>query len=224
MKDKKKSAEYSHFILTRFNNGIYDREDAVEWMRDRMELFKKTKESVLSQQGDFKWVLSFDEGTPESDLKKVFTDDRMILTFKDIREAFEDIEVKTEWVITSRMDNDDVYFPGAVLQIQKFFEPKIKVIDIDYLQLDLKTGDKFTSGNAHKNQRTRNGVTGPFLSLIEPATRIMTCYSRPHNKLLDGYPSTDGLVRIDGMKIKQPQAYMVIHGENMANKITGFKL
>ena len=69
-------------------------------MDDRLELFKKTKESVLTQDADFKWVLSFDEKTPAEIVEEVCSDERMIYTFKDIRTFFDDYKVETPFVIT----------------------------------------------------------------------------------------------------------------------------
>lgn len=226
MKEQKKSKGFSHFILTRFNNGVYDNpkvEDPARWMRERIKLFRATRESVLSQEGDFKWVLSFDENTPDKDIDKIITDERMIATAVDIRNFFDDYEVDTEWVITSRMDNDDLYLPGAVKAIQDRFTEQIYLIDIDYYQYDLESMQKYTSGNESKGQRYRMLNNGPFLSLVESSKWIKTCYSRPHTKMPDGYPFENGYFPIANCKIEEPLAMMVIHDENMMNKITGYR-
>ena len=200
--------------MTRFNNGIYDREDAKDWMQDRIKLFKLTRESVLSQKGDFKWIISFDERTPKNVIDKCITDDRMIVTFKDVRECFSEIEVDTDWVITTRLDNDDIYLDGAVEAIQENFNNYVHVIDIDYFQYETKTNKKFTSN--------RKAANSPFLSLVEPSNYVRTCYCRPHHLLLSGYPSESGeKISIPAKKINNPFALMVIHSDNMANKIVG---
>jgi hypothetical protein len=208
--------------MTRYNNGIYDKEDLngktpSQWMKERFELFEATRESVLSQDGDFEWVISFDERTPKSYIDKVQTDERIVITYVDCREYF-DIEPVTdaEWVITSRIDNDDLYIPGFVKAIQDNFSPQVMVIDIDYYQLDLRDGQKYTSA--------RTTATSPFISLIEPASRVKTVYCRPHNKLRDGYPVEDGKKAIPAVKLRDILAYMVIHDDNMANKIVGEKI
>jgi hypothetical protein len=224
MKDKKKSTGFSHFILTRFNNGIYDREDSEKWMSERIKLFEATKKSVLSQKVAFKWILSFDSQTPDKVISEIITDDRMIPTTMDVRDYFKQAEIDTEFVITSRMDNDDLYLPGALKAIQLAFQPQVYVIDIDYKQYDMVSGDYYTSGNQLKGERFRERPTSPFLSLVEPATDIRTCYCRPHNKLTYGYPDKDGGSKIPAKKIRKQLAVMVIHSENMANKITGYKL
>ena len=210
---------FEHFILTRYNTQffdggfLYDNEGADEWMEERQPLFAATRDSVLSQEGNFKWIISVDKRTPEKFLKKIFTDKRMIQVNCDIREAFKEVKTKGKWVITTRLDNDDRYLPGAIKAIQEEFEPKLKVIDIDYEQLFLKTGKRYTS--------ERKGPNSPFLSLIEPSDRIMTAFCRPHSVLHTGYPIGNEKVTIDGHKIRKVYAYMIIHGKNAFNSIVG---
>jgi hypothetical protein len=200
--------------MTRYNNGIYDREDADKWMKDRFNLFKKTRESVLSQEGDFKWVISFDERTPANVINKICTDERIIVTHRDVRDYFEGKRVDSEYIITSRIDNDDVYLPGFVKEVQSHFQPQVYVIDIDYYQHETRSDKYYTS--------ERFGPNSPFLSLVEPTDYIRTCYCRPHSVLLSGYPSIDGtLVKIAAKKINKILAHMVIHSDNMMNKIVG---
>ena len=217
----KKSDVFNHFILTRFNNGLYDKPDADEWMQSRLELFQVTKESVLSQTEDFKWVIAFDQRTPQAMVDYICDDERMIPFYGDIRNVT--LDVSTPFVITSRLDNDDIYLPGAIKAIQECFVPQIYVIDMDYEQFDSNTGERYTSGNKAKKQRYRLLNNGPFLSLIEPSERVMTCYCRPHTFLIDGYPFEDRKKAIPSTKIGV-YARMIIHSENMMNKITGYKL
>lgn len=210
----KKSKGFKHVILTRYNNGIYDGKDAVLWMKERYQLFRSTRDSVLSQDADFEWVLSFDERTPDSYVTKCLTDPRMKATTRDVRDYFEGQEIDEPWVITTRIDNDDLYRPGALKAIQSKFQEQIMVIDIDYYQWDLRDNKTYTS--------ERYTCTSPFISLVEPSTRVKTVYCRPHNKLHDGYLITDTEKRaIPGVKIRERLAYMVIHGNNAANKIVG---
>jgi hypothetical protein len=183
-------------------------------MKDRYELFKATRESVLSQDGDFEWVIALDGRTPSTFVEKLLTDDRMHVYFGDIRDYFDEYPVKdAEWVITSRIDNDDLYKPGFVKTIQDNFSPQIMAIDIDYYQLDIRDGQKYTSA--------RDTCTSPFISLVEPSNRVKSVYCRPHNKLQGGYPFEEGNRNITGVKLRDVLAYMVIHDDNMANKLVG---
>jgi len=213
----KKSNVFKHYILTRYNYGIYDKPYADEWMENRFKLFEATRESVLSQEGEFQWIIAIDERTPVKIRKQIASDKRITLYAGDIRSYFDDFpEEEAEWVITTRFDNDDRYLPGAIRDIQSRFTPELKVVDIDYEQLQLSTGNRYTS--------ERPGPNSPFLSLIEPSSYVKTAYCRPHYRLLDGYPSPKGYIRVRAEKINKVLAYMVIHKENMANEIVGRKL
>jgi len=215
--------KFSHFILTRFNtqvdvNGqfLYDKEEPNQWMEKRMPLFERTRDSVLSQDGDFKWVISLDKRTPNRYVQRIITDHRMLVVNCDVRDTFNEIEVETPWVITTRLDNDDLYLPGTVRAIQSRFEQKIKVIDLGFLKLD---GDKVY----HGKRRWPNSM---FISLIEPADKIQTAFCRPHGQVYSGYPieghySTGWTktIKIPAETIEKKQAIMVCHGSNMTNKV-----
>lgn len=197
---------FTHYILTRFNVGLYSDNpynvsDPNEWMEHRLELFKACKESVLTQDAEFQWVLAVDEATPQKYLDEIFTDDRMIMYHGNLKEVFNTIKVDTDWVITTRMDNDDTYYEGALQAIQDVFYNRRMVIDIDYHQeyQGVKSASKRTRANS------------PFLSLAEPTKdEIKTCYDKMHSNMPDHYPN---------FKIKYPYANMVIHDRNQCNKL-----
>lgn len=211
----KQLKQFRHFILTRYNNGLYDNENAEQWMKDRFKLFKKTRESILKQDGDFEWVISIDERTPQEWFDKIFTDDRMSWTTKDFREYFDHLTIDEPWVITSRIDNDDIYLDGFVKAVQEQFKPEIMAIDIDYFQF--YNGCNYTS--------ERHTATSPFISLVEPSNRIKSVYCRPHYKLVSGYPISDTEKKIiPSVKLTEQYALMVIHESNMANKLVGKKV
>ena len=216
----KKSKGFSHFILTRFNCGVYLSDDgqqwAEEWMDARMKVFVATKKSVLSQNVDFKWVISIDPNTPQEIREKIFTDDRMIMheasDINFIKEIFNGTGlVKTPWIITSRLDNDDQYRPGALKAIQDAFTRKPGIIDIPYNQ--------FYKGKRYPSHR--DNPNSPFLSLIEETRyAIRTCYARPHNKMSQDWPGPRFVdLKPDKNGKPKPLAYMVIHESNMANRL-----
>ena len=209
-----KSDVFSHYILTRYNTQnidglLYDKPGADEWMDSRIELFEATKESVLSQEGDFEWIISLDPRTPKRYVKKIATDDRIKIVECAIKETFRYIKPVTSWVITSRLDNDDLYLPGAIKAIQGQFGRRLRVIDIKYEQYR----DRETQPSG------RTSPNSPFLSLVEPSDRIMTCYCRPHTILPYAYPSKDGsFINLSKRKIDSDvYAYMVIHDNNFGN-------
>jgi hypothetical protein len=213
----KKSDVFNHFILTKFNCGIYDREDAEEWMNDRLKVWKKTRESVLKQKGDFQWVIAVDPRTPNEVMDEIEVDDRIRIMFTergtDIKDYFEmnRSALTKPWIITSRLDSDDIYLPGTILAIQDAFQQKPGIVDIPYNQ--------FYKGKRYPSHR--DNPNSPFLSLIEASKyQVRTCYARPHNKMNQEWPSprfVDLEPDVDGKA--KPMAYMVIHEKNMANKL-----
>jgi len=214
--------EFKHVLLTRYNwdNANQDfyttHKRPKEWLKERLELFKATRESVLSQEGDFEWWISFDAATPESYIKKVCTDDRMKPVFDDFRHMGFAFDFEEPYVITTRFDNDDLYYEGAIKAIQDHFKPMLSVIDIDYHQLELNSGVYYDSD--------RYTPTSPFISLVEPTNDVKTCYCRPHSYLASGYPFESGNAEIPSFRINRPLAVMVIHDDNVANKIVGRKV
>lgn len=189
-----------HVILTRYNLDLYDTENPEEWMSQRYPLFVTTRESVLSQEGDFEWVLCMDHRTPNRWLQEIITDHRMSILYAQPRDYW-----SHGWTITTRLDNDDIYLPGAVKAIQDCFVEKELVIDLRYEQLH--NDDRYTSGRLRPNS--------PFLSLIENGAK-RTCYARPHSIMGRMYRSI--------FASDEVLAYMVIHDNNLGNKIVGRKI
>ena len=191
---------FKHIILTRYNLGLYDRPGAEEWMEHRYPYFERTRDSILSQEGDFEWWISLDVRTPRKWVNDISTDDRIHLT------SLHPKEFRSEgWTITTRMDNDDIYLPGAIKAIQSAFVEKEMVLDIRYYQMH--EGNLYTSN--------RNMPNSPFLSLIENGAN-KTCYARPHSKMLEDFRGK--------FVSDEPLALMVVHDMNMGNRITGDKV
>jgi hypothetical protein len=203
---------FTHYILTRYNVGLYTDNpykvsNPSEWMKHRLELFKDCRESVLSQDVVFQWVIAVDENTPQEELDLIFTDPRMIMYHGNLKDVFNSIKPSTDWVITTRLDNDDTYNEGALEAIQEQFLAKhhhsLKyVIDIDYY--------KTFKGNDYPSNRSR--ANSPFLSLVEfvPKRELLTAFDKMHSYMPDHYKS---------IKIKDQLANMVIHDKNQCNKL-----
>ena len=112
-----------HYILTKYNIGLYsDNPNGVKdielYMSERLELFKKTKQSVLTQKvlHPFTWILFFDKNTPKHHIEAV-------------KENTENIEISfihpTQYVfdegykITQRMDSDEILLNGCLYEVQQ---------------------------------------------------------------------------------------------------------
>ena len=191
---------FEHVILTRYNLGLYERDDAEEWMEHRMGYFVETRKSVLSQEVAFKWLVCVDPKTPEECLDRIFTDSRMVPHF-----AHPNTYRSVGWTITTRFDNDDIYLSGALRAIQDAFIPEEIAVDIKYLQL--YKDELYTSERTQPNS--------PFISLIENGAR-RTCYARPHTKMSEDFKAK--------FASDEVYAYMVIHENNLGNKLVGRKV
>ena len=216
--------EFTHYILTRYNTMfmpdgfMYDNpKKANKWMDERMELFDACKESVLSQEGDFEWIISLDKRTPKKYVKHIVTDDRIKIVYCDIRDALKEEKIDTPWVITSRLDCDDQYLSGAIKAIQRKFRPRLRVIDIGFAKLDW---DNKVVYNGFRNEGSM------FISLVEPSSRVMTVFCRPHGQVNTGYPlnghwSTkwEDLTNIEYVKLTEKLVLMVCHDNNITNRI-----
>ena len=174
-------------------------------MDERMPLFYKCRDTVLSQGGDFEWVICMDPRTPEMYLRRIVTDPRIIIANIHPMAYFMDKKIEEPWLITTRLDNDDLYEPGAVRAIQNCFTEQEIIIDLVYEQYELRTRKKSSSKRYNPNS--------PFLSLIEKTDKeIKTCYARPHHKMSQDWP-------VGIYASRQVLAYMVIHENNIGNKI-----
>lgn len=185
---------YTHFLITRFNikvsglgpEGLDSSLVDEHWFEQRMKLFEMNcAPSVLRQtQINFTWLIYVD---PSTDLGRftmlkdspvtielVFADDFPAMK-KDIISRIR--AASSPYVITSRMDNDDVISDMYIQTIQDAFQPKDKLI------INLNSGFDYHS-QLHLltkwNKRFRNG----FMSLIEAsnAATIYSVYGFPHWK------------------------------------------
>jgi len=196
--------EFTHYVITRFNEHLYSKNpykvaNPDAWMEHRLNLFEACKESVLSQGVPFIWVIAVDENTPQHFLDRIFTDDCMVKITCPVNETFSVITPPTEWIISTRIDNDDTYYPNALNRIQQTFKEEEFVIDIDYHQ-DL---------NGAKSPSYRRAANSPFLSLVENSNGgYKSCYARPHTKMVEDFKA---------MKIPEQLANMILHDKNQCN-------
>jgi len=199
--------KHTHYILTRWNLGLlsqnpYKIKDPDKWMETRMELFERTAMQSIQNQTckDFKWLIAFDPLTPDSVVSKYDYCEHIEVCYEQPHIHLKSLEPQTDWLITSRFDNDDILLPDFVANIQSYFIEQTKIIDIDYMK---QQGKNFRpSGRMRPNS--------PFLSLVEPwDANICTALGYSHTFMPDHFPST---------KINKVLAFQVIHKDNLMNK------
>lgn len=197
---------------------MYDNpKKANKWMDERMDLFDACKNSVLNQEGDFQWIISLDKRTPKKYVKHIVRDSRIKIVHCDIRDALKEEKIDTPWVITSRLDCDDQYLPGFVKNVQRKFRPRLRVIDIGFNKLD------WDGGIVHDATRREGSM---FISLVEPSSRVITVFCRPHGQVNTGYPMNghwstkwEDLINIEYVKLTDKLVLMVCHSGNITNRI-----
>src|SRR5210317_450472 len=144
---------FKHYILTRYNSGLftdnlYKIEDKGLYMDSRLPWFKKHLKSLDNQTNqNFTHVVSIDPNTPEEYLRPIlnavyFAKTNSVFIYEKHIDWLKR-QHKEEWLITSRLDNDDEYYPEFVETIQKNFKKERMVYDI------LTERDGVTSGRRY---------------------------------------------------------------------------
>lgn len=205
---------FRHFLLTRYNTGLYDENnpykknapDPERWMEDRFELFKATATSVARQTcPDFKWFIFVDPATPSAWRQKIEEVSGAETIDKPINEFMPTLKRDRKFLITTRFDNDDLLKPRFIEMVQRHFEPSERVIDTGGEQYDSRNGRLYTRGRTTPNS--------PFISLVEEWTDSpKTAFYKTHSKMNSLFPAR----YVDEVLWTQ-----VIHGNNVANRITG---
>jgi len=156
--------QFTHALLTRFNVGVYSENpykvtDPDEWMRHRIDLFKTTVRSVRNQfvKPDG-WVIEIDKNTPDHFWKEII--EAAPFAFVDKQKPSEVMwKPRSEWLITTRLDNDDLILPNFIESIQSQFQGVEEVIDFKGLKRNATTGEEIPANRTSPS---------PFISLIEP--------------------------------------------------------
>lgn len=233
---------FKHYLFTRWNlldanTTIYNNpsiKDPEAWMEHRMKLFERTIESVMLQTyTNFTWLLAFDSRTPSKYYQKYQEFPRVKVIFKypadwlreEIASVFYGYGLTGDWLITSRLDNDDIILPEYIETVQSYFDGKFLLVDTGGYQYDLATKKHYDPDRA--------GCTSPFISLIEQVGTpwqsiatdpkeaklitepVKTVYYCSHSKMEWHFPSVKNQKRL---------YKMVIHDRNISNKITGYEI
>jgi hypothetical protein len=218
-----------HWIFTRWNlldakTTIYNNpviKNPEGWNQHRMKLFDTyCLPSVMNQTcRNFTWLLSFAPETPKSIIDKYITMPLVKIIFQYpadyVRSLYPEVLKNGDWIITSRLDNDDMIAPGYIEAIQNQFDNYFMLVDTDGCQLDLKTGKRYDPARRSNNS--------PFISLIEQVGAqwgeitdpVKTVYWCSHSKMELHFPS---------IKIDKRLYTMIIHDKNICNKIVGNEL
>ncbi len=220
-----------HFLITRFNlrteNWTTAKDGSPvltkEWLENRFHLFETyCLPSVINQtEQDFTWLVFFDTQTPQEYKKKVKEISEQYKNFSPVfidgidqlnNSLLEEIKKKVvsndEYIITSRLDNDDIIHKDFIKTIQSLFQPKDKTV------IDLRKGYQITLGKPFTQIREVYNVFNPYISLIESADGFKTVFHKQHKE----WKHSDSVITYEKMRMWGE----VVHKENMLNSTLKF--
>jgi hypothetical protein len=158
---------FQHLLLTRFNLRRTGPPPGEEWLRHRLELFRRyTVASVVTQSSPaFRWLVLVDHESPTwllDELAGLLGDDRYETVPLDAIGglppiAAEHVGAGTTHLITSRLDNDDAIARDFVASVQAAFAGQ------DFEFVNFTNGLQLAAGRLLLTQQR----VSPFVSLIE---------------------------------------------------------
>lgn len=221
--------DFKHYIITRFNVRVDEwkhtkNNESVlsdEWLEHRFQLFQTyCLPSVINQRNqDFSWLVFFDTGTANEYRKKI---DEISESYENFTPIFingldallptligyisQDLTGQ-EYIITSRVDNDDCIHRDYVEEIQACFNKQESCV------VDIVDGYQIILNETRKKQicefRKARGYLNPFISLIEQVSNIKTIMSREHLNWKD----SENIVTIQNKRLWGE----IIHHKNKLN-------
>jgi hypothetical protein len=212
-------AEFRHYILTRFNVGLYgaDSQAKIEpdkWFEHRLRLFKAfTLPSILNQScRDFTWIILIDKATPKEheQILRQFENQNIKIEFKSSSPNpwLDCIAENDGDLITTRIDNDDAFSLDVVETIQRVWRQghqmknKPWVIVFPYgAILDVNNRKMFGMEYWFNNCPT----------LIESRTDVGTIWQWDHSRIPAEFERH--------YVVDKPYWLQVIHSQNIKNAI-----
>lgn len=210
--------KFEHLMLTRMN---YTRGNDPDYLEKRLHLFDQYAYISMRKQTNqnFKWILLFDKYTPKKYYEK-YLKYKNIVILKAEGEMnewqahfrnwiYKNIKLdKLDYLITSRIDSDDVVHPEYMDNMQKCLFTKTHLVDSLGYQLDVKTGKYYTAKKYEK-------MSSPFITLVErltPGKDPETVVKTDHPKMMKHFPL---------MRLHKRLFLQIVHDENLTNKING---
>lgn len=187
----------NHFLITRFNikseNWKFTKSGALThtdlWLEQRFNLFETyCLPSVKNQSNqEFKWFVVFDIGTPNafknrietlassySNLIVLYTESFQTLKATLYEAIITNLTPKDNFIITTRLDNDDAIHTDFINCIQQTFLPQHNTI------IDVIKGHQFIVNSKNNDLRYYTSHYNPFISLIENVSMFETVMAKNH--------------------------------------------
>ncbi len=219
---------YKHFVITRFNiranygcklknpdNNPMLRILDEDYLEERFNIFEKyTMQSMKKQTNqNFTWLILFHKRTPDKFKQKIqqlkkelnfedlYFDDENKFDFLDYCNNQEE---ETEWFITTRIDNDDMFAKDYINKIQEYANENLHTSILSF-----ERGIKYdlNSKKIYEYERKDNH----FLSMIGTKEECILQYN--HAKIFN---SEKEVVMLNSDK---PMWTEIIHESNVINRI-----
>lgn len=220
---------FTHFLITRFNLKVPEWQETRDgervldksWLEDRFNVFEKyCLPSVINQTNkNFFWLIYFDISTPVEYHQNIeaikalnpnyhcyYIDGLKNLEKEAIRSISQLIKPNIEWVITTRLDNDDSIHKDFIQKIQDSFVPVHNTI------VDARSGFQINVQKRKTELRKISNEFNPFISLIESSSDFQTSASKRHRD----FGNFESLVILDSM----PLWIEVVHKKNKLNDVS----
>jgi hypothetical protein len=211
----------THFIFTRFNDK-WDSKKDIElangkninseiWLKHRFELFKKYYIPSIKKQTvkNFKIILTGSIKTPKNILN-YFKDNNLIFTENSHVEYLNNQNIKSKFLITARLDNDDFIADNFIEEIQKNTNINTPLL-IDSKGIIFEKNQNQYYIFSYKNFNSH------FLSVIcNPEENIRHCHETGHQSMNTLFTNK---IFIDKQLWGE-----VVHEYNYSNKIRGEKI
>ncbi len=172
-----------HYLITRFNlrnkEWLHSKKNETildnEWHKTRFNIFENYCFPSIEKQSNknFKWLVFFDNTTPVQYHKKIKELQNRFLNFipffidgndvlcQSIVKFINNDKKSSEYVITTRIDNDDLVHTNFIETIQKLSFPS------ENLVIDLRKGYQLDISGTKKKIRVYTNKFNPFISLVE---------------------------------------------------------
>ena len=220
---------FKHYLITRFNlrNKNWDvtknNETLLtrEWMSHRIGLFSNfCLPSVANQSNsNFQWLLFFDE-TTDADFKvtledllqpfqnfKSFYIDGMDAFHPEIKKFIAEDSKDSDYIITSRIDNDDCIHKDYINTIQGQFKSQ------DFMAIDILKGYSLQISPDIMLGKKEH-IFNPFISLIEKNDSPKTVWFSDHNM----WKKESRRIEIANKRLWMS----IIHEKNAVNEFDGY--
>lgn len=188
---------FRHFIITRFNLRVDSWEFTKsgkevltnDWLEERFYLFENfCLPSVKNQQNqNFIWCIFFDENTPVLYQKRIqkisneYSNIRIfyIVGFAELNTVLSkfiknNADNDNEFVITTRLDNDDILHKHFISTVQQLFLPADKLV------ININKGFQICIEHKYSEVRNYSNRFNPFISIVEQISNFQSVFSRQH--------------------------------------------